>query len=97
MRVTSTISVAPRMAAFQPVGVHKLRSVVYSLCADEETLFAGVEGGELKAFEYSAEANPLTAHGAEPEARGGFTAEQKAALVAAMASVRNRTPHGAFH
>lgn len=84
-----------RMGAYEAVGSHKLQSVVFSLCADEDTLYAGVEGGELKAFDYSADANPLRPHGCA--AAGGFTADQKAALAAAMANERNRAPPGAFH
>ena len=49
-------------------------------------------------FDYSATANPLKARGGESGGgqSGGFTAEQKAALAAAMASARNLHPPGAF-
>ena len=86
-----------RMDAYQPLGSHKLRSVVFSLCADEEALYAGVGDGNLKAFDFSAGANPVGPRGGGQEgAEGGFTADQKAALAAAMANDRNRRPAGAF-
>lgn len=87
-----------RMADYQPVGSHRLRSVVFSLCADEEALYAGVEEGDLKTFDYSAEANPIKPRGSNDcmDNEGGFTAEQKAALAAAMSAARNRRPPGAF-
>lgn len=87
-----------RMAnANRPVGVHQLKSVVFSLCADEEALYAGGEEGELSVFDYSASANPLRPCGGQGDMGGShFTAEQQAALTAAMASARNLRPAGAF-
>jgi WD40 repeat protein len=85
-------------AAYQPVGAHQLRSVIFSLCADEEALYAGVEEGELKTFDFSATANPIRPRGQGQggQGQGGFTPEQKAALAAAMATARNLRPPGAF-
>lgn len=85
-------------AAYQPVGAHQLRSVIFSLCADEEALYAGVEEGELKTFDFSATANPIRPRGQGQggQGQGGFTPEQKAALAAAMAAARNLRPPGAF-
>ena len=76
-----------RGGAFSPLGSHKLRSVVYSLCADDEAIYAAVEGGDIKTFDYSAEANPLRSAAGGNE--GGFTSEQKQALAAAMAGARS--------
>ena len=78
-----------RKGAFAPLGSHRLRSVVYSLSASDEVLYAGVEGGDLRAFDYSAEANPVQmADGQGSGMSGGFTSEQKAALAAAVAGAR---------
>ena len=46
-----------------------------------------VEGGDIKTFDYSAEANPLRS--AADGNEGGFTSEQKQALAAAMAGARS--------
>ena len=51
-------------------------------------LYAGVEGGDLRAFDYSAEANPVQMADGQSGMSGGFTSEQSAALAAAVAGAR---------
>ena len=76
-----------RKNSFAPLGSHRLRSVVFSLAADEESIYAGVDSGDVKVFDYSAEANPDTVAGPGAE-NGGFTSEQKAALSEALSGAR---------
>lgn len=80
-----------RKHSFSSLGSHRVRSVVYAACCDEEAIFVGCDAGDVRIFDYSAEANPQT--GAEA---GGFTAQQKAALSQAIASAQhspNRPAH----
>lgn len=78
-----------RKCSFAPLGTHRLKHPVFSLAADAEAIYAGVDGGDIRTFDYSAAANPAAALPKGADA-GGFTAEQKAALAQAVAGVRRR-------
>lgn len=80
-----------RKNSFSPLAAHRVRSVVFAACCDEESIFIGCDAGDVRIFDYSAEANPDTG-----STTGGFTAQQKAALSAALSATRgspNRPAH----
>ena len=70
-----------------------MRSVVFAACCDEESIFVGCDAGDVRIFDYSAEANPQTAGGTA----GGFTAQQKAALGAALEAAQRGSPSRPAH
>ena len=77
---------------FSPMGSHRVRSVVFAACCDEESIFVGCDGGDVRILDYSAEANPETAIEA-----GGFTAQQKEALSAALDAAQRGSPSRPAH
>ena len=68
-----------RRHSFSPLGAHRVRSVVFAACCDEESIYVGCDAGDVRVLDFSAEANPDSCSTA-----GGFTAQQKAALGAAL-------------
>lgn len=70
---------------YEALGTHRTRSTVFCCCADDEAIYAGMDFGDVRVFDYSAEANPATGG-----AQGGFTTQQKAALAAALANAQRQ-------
>ena len=79
-----------RKASYVPLGSHRVRSTVFSLAADDEAIYAGLDGGDVRVLDFSPEANPINTEGAGH----GFSDQQKAALAQALSAV-NRRPRGA--
>ena len=75
-----------RKGSFAPLGTHRVRSVVFAACCDDEAIYCGCDAGDVRVFDYSAEANPTTS------APGGFNAQQKAALASALEAARAGRP-----
>ena len=69
-----------RKMSFSPVASHRVRSVVFAACCDAEAIYVGCDAGDVRVFDYSAEANPQQ----QNSGSGGFDARQKEALAAAL-------------
>ena len=75
-----------KAGSYQSLSAHRMRSVVFSLAAGEEALYAGLDFGELRVLDFSEACNPPCHEGS----RGGFNAQQKAALAQALAHAEGR-------
>ena len=88
-RMIGTGATAGGGSADTALANHRTRSVVFCLAADEEAIYAGCDHGDVRVFDYSAEANPSAE---QDGVSGGFTGQQKAALAAALSNAQRVRP-----
>ena len=70
-----------------PIAIHKFKRIVSSACCDDEHIFAGMDDGTVRVFDYSFRGAATLRR---RQQGGGFTVQQREAFSAAIEAARRR-------